>query len=484
MSRKESEVSSVKTSHTKANSSKQETAYPTGYIEGNRQTRNRPPRWNWVAPTVWTPNMLTALDNGVKGNKWFSLIDKLLKPDTLLHAWLLVSRNKGAAGIDKQSIEKFQVKANVYLAEIRKEIREDRYQPKAVRRVEIPKGDGKTRPLGIPTVKDRIVQTAVKLTIEPIFEKEFYEHSYGFRPGRGAKDALREVHRLLHTGHTHIVDVDFKSYFDTIPHDKLIADVEERVSDGRILALIRGFLKQGVINGTEEWKTIEGTPQGGVISPLLANIYLNKMDHHITQAGYAMVRYADDFVVMTKTKEEASRAKRLVEEWAEEAGLIVHPEKSKQVDYRNEEPFEFLGYQFCMRTPRGGTTKKSYRFVSPKGIKKIRETIRTKTPKCYGKSMKEVIADLNRTMKGWYVYFKQANKDQLRSLDGFIRRRLRAIYRKREKRPGFGHTQTDHRKWPNKHFADLGLFTIWGALIKEPFYCNQGIACQSRCRNS
>ena len=262
------------------------------------QAESAPTQWDWVDRTVWTERMLAALGNGVKGNKWFSLIDKVYRPGTLQAAWEQVKANRGAAGIDRQSIEGFAANTGRYLNELAKELEEGRYRPQAVRRVEIPKAGGKTRPLGIPTVKDRIVQTAVKRVIEPIFEKEFLPMSYGFRPGRGCKDALREVDKYLKEGHVHVVDADLQGYFDSIPHPLLKERIEERISDGRLLELLAGWLRQDIVKGLERWTPTGGTPQGAVISPLLANLYLHQLNERMAKLGYRMVRYADDFVVL------------------------------------------------------------------------------------------------------------------------------------------------------------------------------------------
>ena len=223
--------------------------------------------WSWVDTTIWTERMLAALDNGVKGSKWFSLIDKVARADTLRQAWEKVARNKGAAGVDGQSVEKFAAQAGAYLNELEETLKRGSYRPQPVKRVEIPKGPGQTRPLGIPAVKDRIVQTALKRVCEPIFEREFHDNSYGFRPGRGCKDALREVDRLIKDGYPHVVDADLKSYFDSIPHERLLARVEERISDGRVLDLIRGYLSQDILHGLVRWTPTGGTPQGAVITP-------------------------------------------------------------------------------------------------------------------------------------------------------------------------------------------------------------------------
>ena len=257
-----------------------------GSAEGNQ--------WSWVEASVWTERMVSALDNGVKGGKWYSLMDKLGRAPVLQAAWNKVASNKGAAGVDRQSVERFAAHSEPYLSELASALKAGSYRPQAVRRVEIPKGQGQTRPLGIPTVKDRIVQTALKFVLEPIFEAQFLDTSYGFRPGRGCKDALREVDRLIKEGYTHVVDADLQSYFDSIPHEALMRRVEETVADGALLGLIEQYLQQDILHEGKRWTPVGGTPQGAVISPLLANIYLHPLDVLMSAQGYAMVRYADD----------------------------------------------------------------------------------------------------------------------------------------------------------------------------------------------
>jgi RNA-directed DNA polymerase len=410
--------------------------------------------WAWVEASVWTERMLSALENGVKGGKWYSLIDKVYAPATLELAWTKVRANKGAAGVDGQSVDRFAAKADVYLSELSTALREGNYRPQAVRRVEIPKGDGRTRPLGIPTVKDRIVQQAVRLVIEPIFENGFCDGSYGFRPERGCHYALREVDRLLKQGYTHVVDADLKGYFDTIPHGKLMARVEERISDGRVLDLIQDWLKADILQGLERWTPVEGSPQGAVISPLLANIYLDPLDRLMAEHGYPMVRYADDFVILTRNHAEAEAALALVKGWVASNGLTLHPEKTRIANCRKKgNGFEFLGYRF----------ERGRRHVRKKSLDKLKETIREKTPRTRGQSLEFVIADLNRTPKGWFGYFKHAHPRIFLELDKTIRRRLRAMLRKQSRRSGFGTAQADHQRWPNACFADAGLFALHAA---------------------
>jgi len=252
-------------------------------------------QWEWTEPVVWTKRMLTTLENGVRGGRWHSLIDKVYANKTLMAAYQRVADNEGAAGVDHVTVEAFKRRLEENLDHMHRTLKEDTYCPQAIRRVLIPKPGGREkRPLGIPTVRDRVVQTALKQVLEPIFERDFAEHSYGFRPGRSCKDALRRVDELLKAGYDHIVDADLKSYFDTIPHDRLIALIRDKVSDRRIHSLVERFLKQGVMEGQSAYEPEQGSPQGAPISPLFSNIYLNGLDHQMAERGFEMVRYADD----------------------------------------------------------------------------------------------------------------------------------------------------------------------------------------------
>jgi len=287
-------------------------------------------RWAWVEPAVWTDAMLAALEDGVKGGKWYSLIDKVWKDRSLYAAWEQVRKNQGAGGVDGQSVHGFETNVRREREYIRGQLESGRYEPLPVRRTYIPKpGSHEKRPLGIPAVRDRVVQTAMRNVLEPIFERTFAEHSYGFRPGRGCRDALRVVDAMLKDGYQWVVDADVKSYFDTIPHDRLMARLEERMADSRMLGLVKGYLTQGVRDGMKEWTPEAGTPQGAVIRPLLANIDLNPLDHHMAGKGWKMVRYADDFVVLCRTQEEAEAALSEIRAWVTEAGLMLHPEKTR-----------------------------------------------------------------------------------------------------------------------------------------------------------
>jgi RNA-directed DNA polymerase len=415
-----------------------------------------PVKWEWVEAAVWTKRMLAALGNGVKGGKWYSLIDKVYNRRTLKAAWRKVASNRGAAGVDRVSIKRFRSNAQFYLEELERELRSGSFQPSAVRRVHIPKDGKKTRPLGIPTVKDRIVQTALKMVLEPIFEKEFLPTSYGFRPGRGCKDALREVDRLLKEGYTWVLDADVKSYFDTIPHNLLMERIRKRVSDGEILHLIELFLKQEILEDMKRWNPISGTPQGAVLSPLLANVYLHQLDLSLHRNGFKMIRYADDWVVLCRSMEEAKDALSLIQSWIDNNGLQLSSEKTHiGSSLEPDHGFEFLGYRF-----EGGR-----RYVRSKSLKKFKDKIRLRTRRTRGDSIEQIISDLNPSIKGWFGYFKHAHHYTFNSLDGFIRRRLRAILCKQQKRPGSGRTGKDHRQWPNAFFAERGLFTMREAHI-------------------
>lgn len=420
-------------------------------------------RWLWVEASIWTKPMLTALENGVKGGKWFSLMDKVYALATLQAAWQQVQSNKGSHGVDGVSVARFAQQQEQYLQELQQALKAGSYQPLPVKRVFIPKAGGGKRPLGIPAVKDRIVQTALKMAIEPIFENEFVEHSYGFRPLRGCKDALRIVDEGLKAGQTWVVDADMKSYFDSIPHAQLMAEVETFISDGKVLKLIQAYLKQDVMAGLERWTPNAGTPQGAVISPLLANLYVHSLDKRMAQAGYKMVRYADDFVILCPSQEEAQNALTLVQHWVDDKGLTLHPDKTQVGNCVVEgQGFEFLGYRF----------EAGKRWVRKKSLQALKDKIRSKTKRTRGDSMETIIKDLNPMLKGWFNYFKHAHKWTFSELDGFIRRRLRSLrHKQRTGQADFGRSKHLQQLMPNAYFANLGLFTM-----KEA----HSLACQSR----
>jgi len=393
--------------------------------------------------------MLTALEQGVKGGKWFSLLDKVYAEENLYWAWVHVAQNQGAAGVDRVSIDDFAKQLASTLKRLTQTLQEGTYRPQAVKRVWIDKpGSKEQRPLGVPTVRDRVVQTALRQVIEPIFERDFAEQSYGFRPGRGCKDALRRVVELMKSGHRYVVDADLKSYFDTIPHDRLMAQVRRKISDGRVLQLIETFLRQDVLEELSRWTPVSGSPQGAVISPLLSNIYLDPLDHLMAEQGFEMARYADDFVILCRTAEQAKAALALVQSWTCENGLTLHPEKTRIVNV-DVESFDFLGYTFLSE----------YRWPRKKSVQKLKASIRQKTKRNNGQSLDAIIADVNQTLRGWFEYFKHSRKSVFPALDGWIRMRLRSILRKRCGRKGRGRGW-DHHRWKNVFFTDRGLYNL------------------------
>jgi RNA-directed DNA polymerase len=304
---------------------------------------------------------------------------------------------------------------------------------------------------------------AVKMVLEPIFEQEFSDHSYGFRPKRSAKDALREVQRELRNGNHWVVDADIQGYFDAIDHDLLMSMLKKHIADQTLLSLIASYLKQDIFDGTEEWTPIKGSPQGAVLSPLLANIYLTGLDHTINKS-HKIVRYADDFVILCCSQTEAEHALKTVKEWTKRHHLTLHPDKTKICHEPSEENgFDFLGYTF----------NQGSRFARKKAIQGLRDKIRLRTRRQPGKSLKEIIAELNPVLRGWFHYFKHAQRDTFRFIDGFVRRRLRSILRRyQKKKAGTGRNILDHKAWPNTFFAKLGLFTMHEAHVR---------ASESRC---
>ena len=427
---------------------------PATVSGSSRQAGEIRAKWPWVEPSVWTERMLTALEKGVKGGKWFSVIDKVYAKSNLEAAYRKVKRNRGSAGVDHQTIAMFEDRLEQDLERISEWLRNGSYTPQAVRRVWIPKpGKQKQgRPLGIPTVRDRVVQTAMRNVLEPIFEVGFADTSYGFRPGRGCKDALRRVDQLLKRGYTWVVDADLKSYFDTIPHERLMQQIEDKVSDTQMLELIRQFLVQEVMESMRSWKPDGGTPQGAVISPLLSNIYLNPLDHLMMQGGFAMTRYADDLVIQCRTRAEAEDALEVLQDWVGKAGLTLHPEKTRLVDATQPGGFDFLGYHF----------ERGYRWPRKKSLQKLKDTVRVKTRRNNGHSLEAIITSLNRSLRGWFEYYKHSHWTTFEPVDGWVRMRLRSILRRRCHRKGRGRG-SDHQRWPNAFFAEHGLFSFVAA---------------------
>lgn len=430
---------------------------PTSVPTTAKQVGETRARWAWVEPSVWTERMLTALVIGVKGGRWYSLMDKVYAKPNLDAAFKKVKRNHGAAGVDHQTIEMFESKLESNLERLGAQLKDGSYRPQAVRRVTIAKpGSKEGRPLGIPSVRDRIAEAALLNVIEPIFEVEFAQHSYGFRPNRSCKDALRRVNGQLQSGYQYVVDADLKSYFDTIPHQELLGLIEERIADGRIIDLISSYLKQGIQQEAEYWEPKSGSAQGSVISPLLSNVYLHPLDQLMAANGFEMTRYADDLVVLCRTLPEAEMAMAQIKAWVAQAGLTLHPEKTKIVNVADPKAggFEFLGYHF-----NNGEKK-----PRKKSLRKFKDKVRRKTRRLNGHSMEDIIADLNVTLRGWFEYFKHSHKWTFESLDGWIRRRLRSILSKRHRKRGRGRG-FNHLRWPNAYFSKRGLYSLTAAHV-------------------
>lgn len=429
-------------------------AKPARVALGPKQAGDVRARWAWTEASVWTDRMLAALEQGVKGGVWFSLIDKVYAPANLLSAFTKVAKNRGAPGVDHVTIAEFKERRDENLERIHGQLKGGTFQPQAIRRTLIDKpGTTEKRPLGIPTVRDRVVQGALRQVLDPIFEKEFAAHSYGFRPGRDAKMALQRVNGLIKEGHRYTVDIDLKAYFDTIPHDRLIEKVRKHVQDGRVLGLIEAFLQASILHGMESWRPDKGAPQGAVLSPLLSNLYLNDLDHLMAGRGCEMTRYADDMVIQCRTPQEAEEALALVRAWVEPHGLTLHPTKTKIVDVE-EDGFDFLGYHF----------QKHWRIPREKSRNRFRDAIREKTKRGNGHSLERIIQDVNRTTRGWFEYFKHSARSALTLQDRWIRMRLRSILRRRCGKRGRGRGK-DHQEWPNAHFTARGFFSMEAAHV-------------------
>ena len=433
-----------------------ERATQAGEAEARRE------RWDWVEASVWTDPMLAALENGVRGGKWFSLIDKVYRKENLRSAFEKVKRNGGTGGVDHVTVERFEKDVDRQLTKLSEDLKAGTYEPQAARRAYIEKpGTSEKRPLGIPTVRDRVCEGAFRHVLEPIFEREFAESSHGFRPKRSAKDALREVERGLKAGKGYVVDADIKRYFDTIPHERLLARIAERIADGRVMGSLQQMLQRGVLEN-REWVVSEtGTPQGGVISPLLANVYLNPLDHLMQRAGHALVRYADDLVILCATQTEAEAAYGLLKAWVETQGISLHPEKTRIVNMNETGTgLDFLGYHF-EHTRQGRLD----RWPRRKSMAKLKDRIRDLTHRANGRSLEETVTRINRITRGWFGYFKHSNRWTFRELDGWIRGRLRAILRKRAHLKGRSRGR-DHQRWNNTFFAEHGYFSLYDAYVE------------------
>lgn len=421
-----------------------------------KQAGEAPARWAWVERCVWTERMLKRLEASQEQTVWFSLWDKVWQSENLDQAILGVILNRGSAGVDGQTTEQLMQDWTPQRDQLQQELRAGSYRPHPARRVWIPKmGSAELRPLGIPAVRDRVVQTALRAVLEPIFERDFAEQSYGFRPGRGCLQALERVESLLQSGHTWIVDADLKAYFDTIPHERLLALVRQRIADGKVMRLLEQYLMAGVMESGKDWQPSEqGTPQGAVISPLLANWYLNPLDHEMAGKGYQMIRYADDFVVCCRTEAEAQAALTEIGRWVQAAGLTLHPTKTRIVNAAERGGFDFLGYHFEQYREGGGK-----KWPRQKSQFKLRESLREKLPRNRSGGIRQIADELNPTLRGWYGYFKYSLPSALQNMDQWVRERVRHIIRRRHKRRGMVKGR-ERVEYPIAWFAAQGLFSL------------------------
>ena len=414
----------------------------------------------WSHHPAWTERMRAALKTRREsGGKWFSLIDRVYEPRQLQLAWDRLDRRttgekrRRGAGVDGVTVEKFAEQAGREIPRLAEELKAGTYRPRAVRRHWIPKpGTNKKRPLGLPCVRDKVVQEALRSLIEPIFECEFLDGSHGFRPNRSTDTACQQLESWLEAGKVWVVDADITGCYDNIDHERLLEEVNRRIADGRVLRLIRAFLKAGVMEEMKVQDSEKGTPQGGIVSPLLANIYLHALDEELESRGIRWVRYADDFLLLCGSREEAEAALEAVREILAGMGLTLSPAKTRIAHL--DEGFDFLGWHY----------EGQRRWPRKKSVDTLRTKLRERTKRLRPGSMEAICGEVRPILQGWFNYFREGNSGQVfRALSGWLRRRLRSILHRRHKGKGIGSQQL-HFRWPNRYFARRGLFQLEEAL--------------------
>jgi group II intron reverse transcriptase/maturase len=440
-------------------------------MTGRKSRSNHPDGQKPIDKVLRLQSRLREAAKRHTGRRFHALYDRIWRSDVLQEAWKRVKRNKGAAGVDAQTIAAIQQYGEErFLSEIQAVLRAGKYRPAAVLRRYIPKADGRKRPLGIPTVRDRVVQAAAKLILEPVFEADFEDTSHGFRPGRGATGALEVLRKRAHN---HVLDADIRDFFGSLDHQVLMKRIERRVSDRRVLRLVRQWLRAKVMDEGREVATIAGVPQGGVISPLLANIYLNYLDsvwrRQCAHLG-VLVRYADDFVVMCRTAKECEEAERRVRIILERLKLELHPDKTRRVDLSwGKTGFDFLGCHLRKRLSGPiweQQRKRVYylqRWPSQRSMKRVRQRVKELTPRarCHD-DIREVIADVNPVLRGWGNYFRTGNaSNQFIDIDSYVWERLRAL---RVKRKGRQLRPGEAARWTGDYFHGLGLHRLRGTI--------------------